>query len=75
MTSDLPPLPQDMRWQLNMELGDKQLNGLDSNGRFIVRRMVAAAYAKGFSHGWLAGLHDSQTDEQIARDAQKQENN
>lgn len=61
------PLPQDQRWQLNHDLGTDDLAPLDENGRFIVRRMVAEAYGKGFEHGWLAGQNDADTERRIER--------
>lgn len=69
---DIAPVPQDVRWQLNDDLRDKQLSALDDNARFIVRRMVTQAYARGFDNGWMAGQHDAATDRAIARDRESQ---
>lgn len=49
---DLPyPMPLSMRDTVNIKLGDRQTSGLDSNGRFIVRALVAEAYAEGHRDG------------------------
>lgn len=69
----IQPLPQDVRWQVNAELQDSQMSMLDDNARFMVRRMVAEAYSKGFEHGWTAGQHDAAIDKSIAFDAAAEE--
>lgn len=70
MSSQQPPypMPQSMRDEVNMKLGDRQMAALDSNGRFIVRRMVAEAYARGFFDGGLDALRADQVDREVEQD-------
>lgn len=67
----IPALPVDMRQQLNIDLMEKSLAVLDDNGRFVVRRMVAQAHAKGFDSGYSAGQDDAHHDHRIERDKAK----
>lgn len=64
------PVPAQMRTELNIELGDRSLSMLDDSARFIIRRLVARVYAKGYDDGWSAGADDVRTDRQIERDRQ-----
>lgn len=72
MTRDLiPPLPANVRQDVNLELQGKQLAMLDDNARFIVRRLVAHAYGHGYDDGVRAGTEDAHADERIRRDKEK----
>jgi hypothetical protein len=62
------PMPQDLRWQMNHDLEQKELSTLDDNARFILRRMVTEAYGRGFDHGWSAGQNDADADRRINRE-------
>lgn len=62
------PVPAQLRTDLNMELGDRQLSMLDDNARFIIRRLVSRAYGRGYDDGWSAGTSDARTDRQIEKD-------
>ena len=61
----LPVTPADIRQQINSDMRDKGLGMLDDNARFIVRRMVGRAYARGHDDGWTAGQDDARTDRAI----------
>lgn len=45
------PLPPHLRDDVALQLGDREMLMLDDNARFIVRQMVANAYAAGFADG------------------------
>jgi hypothetical protein len=64
----IPALPATVRQQMNWDLRDKFLAALDDNARFIVRRMIAKAYATGYDDGMTAGSNDAHTDAAIERD-------
>jgi hypothetical protein len=52
MGRDIPfPMPTAMRDTVNIKLGDREMSKLDSDARFIVRTLVAEAYARGFQDG------------------------
>jgi hypothetical protein len=63
--ADAPhPMPVSLRDTVEMKLGDRELTALDSNGRFIVRRLIADAYAEGARDGWFQHMREAQTDRQ-----------
>lgn len=61
-------IPADMRSQINLDMRGDSLAMLDDNARFVVRRMVAAAYKRGFDDGWFAGQDDYRTDRDVRRE-------
>lgn len=69
MTRELTPIiPASIRQQVNFDMRGQQLEALDDNARFIVRRMIGRAYQQGYDDGWLAGQDDYRTDRDIRRD-------
>jgi hypothetical protein len=64
------PTPVALLHETNALLrSDEMGSRLDDNARFIVRRMVADAYALGFSDGRLDQQINADTDEYIRRHA------
>lgn len=61
------PMPLTMRDNVEMTLGDREMAMLDDNARFIVRRLVADSYAKGFFDGRMQQQRESMTD-RVSRD-------
>lgn len=61
-------IPTDMRSQVNFDMRGESLAMLDDNARFVIRRLVAKAYKRGFDDGWFAGQDDYRTDRDIKRD-------
>ena len=69
MPKDLPhAMPTSMRDTVNLKLGDREMAMLDSNARFIVRSLVAEAYAQGFQDGRLDEHFAAAVDREVARD-------
>jgi hypothetical protein len=56
------PFPMRLRDQVNIDLRSAGITSSDA--RYVVRRMVADAYAEGFDDGRTAGTWDAATDRQ-----------
>jgi hypothetical protein len=68
VSSGVPsPMPVVMRDGVNSDLASDALEPLDSNGRFVVRRMVADAYARGFADGRLDESQSAAVERMIER--------
>jgi len=65
------PMPVTMRDEVNIKLGDREMAMLDNNARFIVRALIAEAYAKGFADGRLDAFMAEQIDRQARTDTEK----
>ncbi|WP_349862646.1 hypothetical protein [Leifsonia sp. WHRI 6310E] len=62
-------MPPSIRDDVEMKLGDRELTVLDDSGRFVVRRLIADAYAKGFQDGYFQHLREADTDRQANRES------
>ncbi len=68
MTRETPHvMPVSMRDEVNLKLGDREMSALDSNARFIVRALVAEAYARGFQDGRFDQQRSADVDREVAR--------
>lgn len=63
------PMPVGLRDSVNMTLLTVELSGLDNEGRFVVRRLVADAYSSGFSDGRVDQYQSDWADRQATKDA------
>lgn len=64
----IPALPNSIRAQVNFDMRGDDLDALDDNARYVVRRMVGRAYTQGYDDGWIAGQDDYRTDRDVKRD-------
>lgn len=60
------PFPVRLRDQVNMDMRSAGIT--DENARFVVRRMIADAYAEGFSDGRYMGSWDASSDRRDRED-------
>lgn len=60
-------MPVAMRDEVNIKLGDREMSALDSNARFIVRALVAEAYARGFQDGRWDQQRSHDVDREVER--------
>jgi hypothetical protein len=61
------PFPTRLSVQVNSDLREAGIT--DSNARFIVRRLIADAYAEGFDDGQANASWDAVADRQAKEDA------
>lgn len=62
------PFPPSMRDTVNDRLGDRQMLALDDSARYIVRSLIADAYALGFQDGRVDEKFAQRANEQANRD-------
>src|SRR6476469_6434478 len=53
-----PPLTGQVAEHVNYKLGDMDLKNLDSNQRYVIRRLTEEVYATGLKDGWSVGLRE-----------------
>lgn len=68
MTREVPhAMPVSMRDEVNIKLGNRGMSALDNNARFIVRALVAEAYARGFQDGRWDQQRSADVDREVER--------